>query len=144
MERRLTLPFRSVKHTYCYSSSHALTLTYSSNVKWLFIIVEQKSKKKKEEIEVDVHTHTFIQLSLSDIDYAYIDDSLISFKHQIMYIEEILVFGLNMKHVRTLDKKHSWGVFGYALCRIERKRREKKNDNDDNVCVYYYPSFYSC
>ncbi len=73
-----------------------------------FLLLSNKRvRKKKEEIEVDVHTHTFIQLSLSDIDYAYIDDSLISFKHQIMYIEEILVFGLNMKHVRTLDKKHS-------------------------------------
>jgi hypothetical protein len=69
MEWRLTLPFRSAEHTYCYSLSHALTFTYSSNVNWLFIIVEQRNKKEKNRSR---RAHTIIQLSLSDIDYAYI------------------------------------------------------------------------
>ena len=48
IESWLILLFRSTERTYCYSSSHALTFTYFSNVKWLFIIVEQRNKKRKK------------------------------------------------------------------------------------------------
>ena len=47
-----------------------------------------------------------------------------------MYIEEILVFKLNMKHVqRRMDKKHfedeSWG---YTLNRMDREREKEKEE----------------
>lgn len=72
MKRRLTLPFRSTKHTYCYSSSHALTLTYSSNVKWLFIIVEQRSKKRKKNRSRHAHTIIYNYHCPTSIMHIYI------------------------------------------------------------------------
>jgi hypothetical protein len=123
MEWRLTLPFRSAEHTYCYSLSHALTFTYSSNVKWLFIIVEQRNKKRKNSSR-HAHTHTIIIVRHRLCIYIYVYDILISFKHQIMHIEWIVVFRLNMKHTRTRDKKRSWGF--WICCTSCKEKEEKK------------------
>jgi hypothetical protein len=98
MERRLILPFRSAERTYCYSPSHALTFTYSSNVKWLFIIVEQRNKKRKKNRSR--RTHTLRQLSLSDIDYVY-----------ILYIYMIVLFHSKIK-LCTPNRFQSLGSIG--------------------------------
>jgi hypothetical protein len=95
MERWLTLPFRSAKHTYCYSLSHALTLTYSSNVKWLFIIVEQRSKKRKNRSR-RARTHSYNYHCPTSIMHIYI------------YIYMIVLFHSNIK-LCTSNRFQSWG-----------------------------------
>jgi hypothetical protein len=132
MEWRLTLSFRSTKHTYCFSLSHALTLTYSSNIKWLFIIVEQKSKKREKNRSR--HAHIFIQLSLSDIDYAYV----------CMYM--IVLFHSNIK-LCTSNRFQSLGSIwnireyetrstpGFWICSTSSKEKEEKKTTMTTTCA---------
>lgn len=91
MKRQLTLPFRSAKHTHTVTLQvmrlHSLIrLTLND-----FLLLTNKRIRKREEIEVDVraHIHTIIIVRHRLCIYTriFIDDSLISFKHQIMYIE---------------------------------------------------------